>query len=336
MRWFLLVTAMILTFLAPGAHMSEANESQTSQTEKSILAHITLSEPAFTVETVPDMQVNFSLKNIGKQNIDPEIKDSELVVDGKIYKDSAFLFGNGPRDSRFSNLPPGDQVEFSCQLGHLFSESGEHLLAWRGKHFNAVQIKFNVAKVGSPWKIIAKNAWAQVSTERAAYKSATSKRFFMHVNIKNATTKPIGFQCGDRFQVFYPNQWVESQIARRQIISEMRHNQNALTANECKQIIRSFHDVGNKTGSETMIKLAPGASYEYFISFNSGEYEQLQKRSKFPYAIIVMDGRMGLTDGKQVSTLRRDNNDFVMGEVPLETPVQLRTMPPSANVPFAD
>jgi hypothetical protein len=337
-RAVLVEAIMVLLCLIQGVQMCSANNTEA---EKPLLAHISLSAPAFTVETVPDLQVHFSLKNTGKKIVNPNITASELVIDGQAYKESAFLFGNGPRDSRFSNLPPGDKIEFAYPLGHLFQQPGEHVLSWRGKNFNTVKQKVKVTRETNPWKIIATSGWAQVSAERAAYKSPTRKPFFVHVKIQNLSTRTVGFECTDRFQLFYPNQWAESQIPRRQVISEMRQNQAAFTPDEVSALIKLFHDTDGKTNvrlvnateKKAMIKLSPGASYDYYLSFNAGGFEQLEK-VKLPYAIIVMDGRIGLTDGNKVDTVRRNMNDSILGEIPLETPVQLRTIAPSANILF--
>lgn len=195
----------------------------------------------------------------------------------------------------------------------------------------------------NPWKIIAQSEWAQVSAECAVYKSTSRKPFFVHVKIQNLSTKTVGFECSDRFQLFYPNQWAESQVSTRQIISEMRRNQAAFTQDESSALIKLFHSTDGKTNirlvdatqKKAMIKLSPGASYDYYLSFNAGGFEQLEK-VKLPYAIIVMDGRIGLTDGNKVDTVRRDMNDFTAGEIPLATPVQLRSIPPSAHMLFSD
>ncbi|MGE0266599.1 MAG: hypothetical protein AB7V06_28250, partial [Candidatus Obscuribacterales bacterium] len=175
--------------------------------DKPLTAKLVLSSRNLTVETVPDLMVTFSLKNTGTKAINPDITGSQLVVDGNIYKDSALLFGNGPRDSRFSSLPPGDTIEFRYPLGHFFQKPGDHTLAWRGDNFDEIAVKLTVKREKSPWKLMAESPWAKVSAERAAYTASGSQQFYMHVRVENLTDKILGFECTDRYHVFYPNQW---------------------------------------------------------------------------------------------------------------------------------
>lgn len=320
----------------PANSQSRANDSN-----KPLTAKLVLSSGNLTVETVPDLMVNFSLTNTSTKAINPEITSSLLVVDGGIYKDSALLFGNGPRDSRFSSLPPGEKIEFRYPLGHLFQKPGEHSLAWRGENFDEVTVKLTVKREKSPWKLMAGSPWAKVSAERAAYKAAGSKQFYMHVRIENLTDKVLGFECTDRYHVFYPNQWAESQIPRRQVISEMRRNPIKLTADEVKGIVTLFNAVAttgkactrlvNAADKRAMIKIMPHSTCDYFIAFIGGNHAELEK-VELPYAIVVMDGRISLTDGKNVQSVGRPQDDSMMGEIPLETPLLLRPLPSNAVI----
>lgn len=296
-----------------------------------LLATLTLSSTKLTDETVTDLQVSFALKNGSKAVIDPKITESVLIIDGKPFEQSAMLFGNGPRDARFSALPPGDKIEFTYPLGYYFRKPGKHVLVWRGKTFEEVKIDVDVAKEANPWKVVATGPWARVSVERAIYKKSGRDRFFVRVKIDNLTKEKLGFENTNRYTVFYPNQWAEAETPRRQVISEMRRNQNEFTEAERHRLIIKYCDAKEKN----IIKLAPHSTYEYFISFNSGDYKKAEA-VKLPYMIVVMDGRIGFTDGKAVQTLRRDMNDCVLGEVPIATPVQLREMPAKANVLFDD
>lgn len=320
-----------LVCMVMGVQMCSAKSVEEGQ-DKPLLASMILSAPIFTVESVPDLLVKFALKNTGKVPVDPAITRSELLIDGKVYKDSALLFGNGPRDGRFKSLAPGEKIEFSYPLGHFFPEAGDHVLLWRGVSFKDTRVPVKVTELTSPWKTIAKSSWAEVAAERALYRARTGKNFYIHVRIKNLIDRPIGLEAGDRFKMFFPNQWAESLIPRRQVISETRRNQDELSSDEKSKLINMFKSTA--TGKE-MIKIPALKAYEYFISFNGGGYDQLEK-AKCAYVIIVMDGRIGLTDGKEVTTVRRPMNDSLIGEVPVKTPVSFRWLPSSKGALFED
>lgn len=344
------VLASLILLIPAIGFSTVAKDSQLDKVDRqsdavSLVSAMSAPVTSFTNETIHDLVVHFKLKNESSRHVDPELTKSELVIDGKPLKESALLFGSGPRDKRFSSLPPGDKLEFAYPLGHYIQEPGTHTLVWRSKGYRQSELTIKVAKESNPWKIIASAPWVQVATERRIYKVTGSQRFFVHVRIDNRSDKTLGFDCSNRFLVFYPNQWAESAIARRQVISEMRRNQNELTELERRNLIEIYRDTSQKTGAkldiekggkkQIMVKLARQSSYDYYISFNSGDYEK-PEAVKLAYMIVVMDGRMGFTDGKDVQVVRRDMNDSIMGEVPLATPVKVSAAAPQANILFDD
>jgi hypothetical protein len=60
------------------------------------------------------------------------------------------------------------------------------------------------------------------------------------------------------------------------------------------------------------------------------------EKTKAPYAIVVVDGNMTLTDGKTFEQLHRGPMDFHRCEVPLGTPIKLYTASKKANFLFED
>ncbi|MBI5173991.1 MAG: hypothetical protein HY986_14005 [Candidatus Melainabacteria bacterium] len=307
------------------------DQSDTSPSAKSLTAKIGLSQSEPTVETVPDLFVKFSLKNKGRVTVDPVLTQTELVIDGKPFEQSAQLFGNGPRDARFSSLPAGETIDFSYAIGYYFRKPGEHTLLWRGPGFEPVQLKFRVAPLSGQWKEVARCAWATVSVERALYRKEGSKDFFVHVRIDNLLKRPIGFVAGDRYQVFYPNQWAESELPRRQVISEMRRLQKELSTVERQKLLALFASGAKAAGSNRQVRILPGNSSDYYVSFNAGGRERVEA-VKLPYLIVVMDGVIDFSDGKELYRASREMNDSNHGEVALLTPVKLKDMPADALI----
>ena len=304
------------------------DQSDDSTTGKSLVAKLELSQSSPTVETVPDMFVKFSLKNQGKVSVDPALTQTELVIDGKPFEQSAQLFGNGPRDARFTCLPAGDTIDFSYAIGYYFRQAGEHTLLWRGQGFEPVQIKFRVAPLVGQWKEVARSSCAAVAVERALYRKDGSKDFFVHVRIENLLKRRIGFVAGDRHKVLYPNQWAESALPRRQVISEMRRQQKELSLSEIQRLKEALASDG---GSSGVSRLCGGGRFDYFISFNAGGVDKIES-VKSAYIILVMDGFMDFSDGRNVVRLRREMNDSSLAEVALNVPVKLQPLPENARV----
>lgn len=298
---------------------------------KSLVAKLELSQSSPTVETVPDMFVKFSVKNQGKASVDTALTQTELVIDGKPFEQSAQLFGNGPRDARFAALPAGDTLDFSYARGYYFRQAGEHTLLWRGQGFEPVQIKFRVAPLSGQWREVARSSCAAVMVERALYRKEGSPDFFLHVRIENLLKRQIGFVAGDRYQIFYPNQWAESEVPRRQVISEMRRLQTELSPAQRQKLLALFAPGAEGSGAGRPVRIMPGKTYDYFVSFNAGGRERVEA-VKLPYLLVVMDGSMDFCDGKEIYRASRPMNDSSYGEVALATPVKLKDMPLGAKL----
>src|SRR5438045_3933636 len=81
-------------------------------------AAISVNEPVVEWEvTGGPFTISFGLVNDGDKAVDPEVGQSQLLVNGKGLKDWGFIIGNGPRDNRWTKLPPGDYLSFGYDLG---------------------------------------------------------------------------------------------------------------------------------------------------------------------------------------------------------------------------
>ena len=282
----------------------------------------------FTNETIDDLSLHFTLINNGTAPFNPKLSESVLMIDGKALPQSGLILGNGPRDAHFESLPPGEKLQFVYGLGHYFSTPGKHQVYWEGKGFKSAPISINVRVEKSTWKIVAEGKWARVSTERKLYRraeKADNEHFFVHVKIENTSGKTIGFDHPKRANVFYPNQWAESSIPRRMAISEMRAIQDEISAAERKKLL----------ANDKLEQIAAGKTFDYFITFNAGTYKQIEEL-KCPYMILVMDGHVALTDGKDIEVVCRPMQDSNRAEVPLATPVKIERLPKDAKILFDD
>jgi RNA polymerase sigma factor (sigma-70 family) len=128
----------------PGAGKAKAAEEA-----KPLWAGLSINQPVFREGGTELLQLTFSMVNDGDKVIDPKIAASKLIVNGKPLPDSAFIFGNGPRDDRFTALPPGDFLLFGYGLGSRFKKPGVYRVYWEGEGFRSPQVVFRIlAKEG--------------------------------------------------------------------------------------------------------------------------------------------------------------------------------------------
>jgi hypothetical protein len=127
-----------------GSSTKLSSKGTTKQSGAKIWAAITINEPVFIAGWTKNLQINFTLVNDGAATINPEIEASEIIVNGETWADSNFIFGNGPKDNRFTALPPKDYLLFGYALGERFNEPGIYRVSWKGKTFEAPEIVFRI------------------------------------------------------------------------------------------------------------------------------------------------------------------------------------------------
>jgi hypothetical protein len=93
---------------------------------------------------VKGLNIEFILVNDGEATIDPKFGESRIVVQGQELVDSELILGNGPRDTRFAALRPGQCLRFSYLLGDYFKEPGIYRVSWRGTSFRSPEVVFRV------------------------------------------------------------------------------------------------------------------------------------------------------------------------------------------------
>ena len=140
------LSVLMITVLLGCASSSTklSSKGTTKQSGAKIWAAITVNEPVFIAGWTKNLQIYFTVVNDGDTTINPEIGESEIIVNGKTWADSNLIFGNGPRDNRFEALPPKDYLLFGYALGERFNEPGIYRVSWKGKTFEAPEIVFRI------------------------------------------------------------------------------------------------------------------------------------------------------------------------------------------------
>ncbi len=131
----------------PGEAAQRAQPAAAAEKGPKLWAAISINQPVFLQheETGPGLfQMQFSVANDGDAVIDPEIESSQLIINGKEFKDWKLVIGNGPRTGEWKALPAGRYVQFGYAVGSYFNEPGVYRVSWKGKHFESPEIVFRV------------------------------------------------------------------------------------------------------------------------------------------------------------------------------------------------
>ena len=124
---------------------ADAPRKEPAKVEKKLWAAISVNRPVWVPgrRTEP-LMLYFGLVNDGDKVVDPEISSTQLLVNGKELENWAMTVGSGPRDERWTALPPGDGIQAGIALGERFKKAGIYKVSWKGKGFQSPEIIFRV------------------------------------------------------------------------------------------------------------------------------------------------------------------------------------------------
>ena len=114
------------------------------QEHPNLWAALSVSRPLFHAGSTKELFIHFTLVNDGSKTINPKIESSKIIINGEELKDSSFILSNGPRDSRWNALPPGDTLEFTYALEDYFKKPGTYTVSWKSDNFESPTIVFRV------------------------------------------------------------------------------------------------------------------------------------------------------------------------------------------------
>jgi|GEM_PF-2254393 len=135
MRWTLILLGAFGLTLAiycrVHAQNPEGDEPAPAAPETKLWGGISTNAPLFTEGDTGKLNLIFTVFNEGDTTIDPKIGEATLVINGKDDLGSWMMFNNGPRDNRFTALPPGDYLLFNYGVGNLFAKPGLYRVYWK-------------------------------------------------------------------------------------------------------------------------------------------------------------------------------------------------------------
>lgn len=132
----------IIALLASGVLLF--NLARANQERPKLWAALSVSRPLFHTGSTKELLIHFTLVNDGAKTIDPKIEASKIIINGEELEDSGLVLGNGPRDTRWKDLPPGGMLEFAYALENYFKKPGIYRVSWKGDNFEAPAIVFRV------------------------------------------------------------------------------------------------------------------------------------------------------------------------------------------------
>ncbi len=85
-----------------------------------------------TAPEAKKLELSFAVTNTSASAINPTpwLTASVLTVNGKPMTDWPLTVANGPRDSKWTSLPAGDQLSFGYAMGEHFTSPGVYTVVW--------------------------------------------------------------------------------------------------------------------------------------------------------------------------------------------------------------
>ena len=152
MRWTIallgtvVITLLILCWARAQNPATEKNDEvkEPAAPATKLWGGISTNEPIFHEGNTGKLNLVFTVYNEGDTTLDPKIGQATLVINGNENSGSQMMFGNGPRDNRFTALPAGDYLLFTYGVGDLFARPGLYRVYWKTPVLQSDEIEIRV------------------------------------------------------------------------------------------------------------------------------------------------------------------------------------------------
>jgi hypothetical protein len=95
----------------------------------------------------PSVMVGFILLNDSESIQDTAPESWEIVIDGKVLKESDWILGNGPMPvGGYGKLAVGANYDFgkALPIAQYFPEKREYKVSWKGKYFQSPTVTVKI------------------------------------------------------------------------------------------------------------------------------------------------------------------------------------------------
>ncbi len=159
------------------------------------------------------------------------------------------------------------------------------------------------------WHLLAGGRLVRIFATPTLYRAGETAGCLMRVKVSNTSSKRIGVDLSDYWNVIYPNQWTVSPEPRRLLIDETELSPRPLSNHE-RRLLRERYR------GEALTFIEPHAAGEYLREFN-GTCPTGPDLRRGRYLIMSMSGWLWITDGEQVEEvtllgLAPERRDVVM------------------------
>ncbi len=142
------------------------------------------------------------------------------------------------------------------------------------------------------WHPLASGSLVQVLAAPTLYRARETVGCLVRVKVSNTSSKRIGVDLRDYWNVIYPNQWTVSPEPRRLVVDETELSPRPLN-NQERRLLRERYR------REALTFIQPHGAGEYLREFN-GTCPTSPDLRRGRYVIMSMSGRLWVTDGEQV------------------------------------
>lgn len=179
--------------------------------------------------------------------------------------------------------------------------------------------------------IIYSDTLVSISAEKVLYEREMSNNFYIKFKIENKTTKTIGVDLTNFYQVIHPWQYCISKTPFLNRMGGIENVPEILTVTKRETMLAEF-----KEGKLTTI--APNQAVEYYREFNGGFNKSDKEKLKIneqEYFIITLSGQLFITNGNSVENICFciDNKDANSNRlISLTYPLIWKTIPEKSRI----
>lgn len=166
------------------------------------------------------------------------------------------------------------------------------------------------------WKTWKRGKLAEVLAEDRLY--TQGQDLCLHLCLKNLSGRELAYD--PKFLVGI-NQWCSGPGPQRGPVDESRGPVPAFPASQQRELSRRF---------KLLPRLKPGQKVDYYTTFSGSAGRQAVDREHQPFLILVLEGQVRVTDGRQAEQVGRLSDEFSSLDLGYPLPIHWLPLPEGA------